>query len=216
MTCSISALLFTISRLVSTRPIVGTLSLFHFREAIATPSYIRSSIWYMGTSSSSFRGTCSSRRSRLSGGLTHFVDDKKGERDLMELSLELSRVFCFCLNSYLCTFYLWTCSIWCTCSFILQYVFCGMQLVLRLAWISVWTNIFYDISIVFEKLCISFFLLIYLIHIFCVCGMWYVCIFFMYPLWTNHLPLVLEVEVIGWLEETVCAYTVVILYFWYA
>jgi len=53
---------------------------------LAAPSYIGSSVWYIGTSSSSFQGTSYSRRFRLSGRLTSFVDDKMG-RAFMELSL---------------------------------------------------------------------------------------------------------------------------------
>jgi len=52
----------------------------------------------------------------------------------MELSWELSRVFCFYLSSYLCTFYFWTCSIWwtyvCYIAVFSGHVFYGMWLVL--------------------------------------------------------------------------------------
>jgi len=106
ITCSTSALLFAISRHASTRATVGTLGLFPERPR-TTPSYIGSPIWHLSTSFSSFQGTSSSWRSRISGRVTPFLLMKKrGER----FYRVILGVFIYVLS-----FYLWTCSIWWTC-----------------------------------------------------------------------------------------------------
>ena len=144
----------------------------------------------MGSSSSCFRGTNTSRRPRFSGGLTPFVDDKKGESFwwiylwesylweylLLCFYLESCYVFWFMYGHVLCFNIWWT------------YVFmCDMYPILRLAWTSmcVWTNLCYGIYP-------------YCLYIRVVCGM---CVLFSISfIFQPSATCFWRLEVIGWME----------------
>ena len=77
-------------------------------------------------------------------------------------------------------------------------------------------QISFMIIVVFGRLCISFYLFLWLIfdtYFLCVvCG---VFVFLGIPCKPTIYQLFWRLEVNGWLEETVCAYTFVIMYSWY-
>jgi len=86
-TCNISAHLFDISRHASTRPIVGTLGLFHFREATRSP-FLRRVLHltpgYLLQLLPRHQLLLKIQTFRKSDPF--FVNDKKGERGFVELS----------------------------------------------------------------------------------------------------------------------------------
>ena len=103
-------------------------------------------------------------------------------------------------------FFIWTVSVFWTCSIYSGHVFYSLELVLLLAWTYEWI-ISFMISLLFGKLCSSFVVDIW--YVYFICGMWYVCVSV-----SNYTPSIYHVF---WrLEETICAYTVIILYAFHA
>ena len=199
MIYSIFVSLFAIFKPVSMIPIVGTLGLFHFREATHSKF-----LWWVLRSTHEYLLQLFPRHQHLQKTqifrrIDPFVDDKRGERfygvilGCLLLCLNLEHIWI-----YVCICALLHFSIWWTYVF-MWYVSCfevGMNLCV----------------------CMDKFMLWYLsllsLHTY---GMWYICTVkcFLYNPTIYHLLLEVGGKMDGW-RETVCAYTVIILYTLYA
>ena len=130
MTCNISALLFAICRPMSTRRTVGTLGLFHFREATRSPFLHQVLHLIHGYLLPSFRGLAPPENPDFQKDWPLLLMTKKGRE--IPWSYLGSYLGCsvFIWVLYLCTFYFWTYSIWWTyvCYIVVfnGHVFCGM------------------------------------------------------------------------------------------
>jgi len=203
ITCNTSAHLFSISRHASTRAIVGTLGLFHFWEATRSPFLHRVLRLTPGCLLQLLlRHLLLLKIHTFRRNDPFSVDDKKGERDFVEFSVSFYfNIFIYVLlfrghvvfGVWICVFYIGVLILWFETCFEV-----GMNLCMDK--FSLWYHYcLWEVMLIFDT---------YLLCV--VCG---VCV----CSWVSSINhpfyhLFWRLEVIGWLEETVCAYTFVILY----